>query len=251
MRRSLAFGVGPQLRRVRDALACPGLRSAEEHHPGARREIACGVFNEMRKTKQENPVDNAMKLAQMRDKDGLSNRAISKKIGKAEPWVSTRLNIARLDPEIRQLMREQRLSTNDKAVRALLTIEDSRQRVQIAKSLAEKQATARMVQHACRLFVKPQKSIKAKIDTTLAQDALIEIKGKQLPEYDALFQLGKVPPYPILNDVVMRTCDNCTLRPMASPTVCGQCALVCALSDLLKTISVEGAIYAYKAKGCQ
>lgn len=199
-----------------------------------------------------NPVDDALAIARLRDEHKMSNRKISITIGKAEEWISTRMRLAELDPEIQQLMREKKLSTEDKAVRALLTITNKAQRIQIAQALAERKASANMVIHACNEFVKLHKtispkrrynSVKLKAGTQ-AIDQMEEIRGKHLPEWDALYQLGKVPPFPILNDVVMRTCDNCSLRPMASPAVCGQCALVCALSDMLATISVEAVIHA-------
>lgn len=200
------------------------------------------------------PVDDALAIARLRDEHKMSNREISKKIGKAEAWISTRMRLAELDPEIQQLMREKKLSTEDKAVRALLTIANKAQRIQIAAALAERKASANMVEHACREFVKLYKAIspkrrytsvkQAQAASTQAMDQMEEIRGKHLPEWDALYQLGRVPPFPILNDVVMRTCDNCSLRPMASPAVCGQCALVCALSDMLATIAVEAVIHA-------
>lgn len=200
-------------------------------------------------TSPMSPVDDALAIVRLRDEHGMSNRDISKKIGKAESWISTRMRLAELDPEIQDLMRERKLSTEDKSVRALLTIESKVQRVQIAQALAEKKATARMVQHACRDFVIMKKAAHPKRtsrtshdDITLAVKSLNEIKDKQLPEYDALYHLGKVPPFPILNDIVMRTCDNCTLRSMASPAVCGQCALACALSDLMATVNAEAVI---------
>lgn len=197
------------------------------------------------------PVDDALAIARLRKEYRMSNRTISKRIGKAETWISTRLRLAELEPEILNLMRCKKLSTEDKAVRALMSIVDSRQRVQIAKALAERKATANMIQHACREFLKFGAERErqghrryTRPAATLATDAVNDIKQNHLPEWDALFQLGKVPPYPMLNDVVMRTCDSCALRSMASPEVCGQCALVCALNDLMRTVATEAVLRA-------
>lgn len=195
------------------------------------------------------PVDDSLAIRRLRDEYKMTNREISKRIGKAEAWISTRMRLAELEPEILDLMRSKKLSTEDKAVRALQSIEDSRQRVQIARELAGRKATANMVVYACREFLRLGKEMQprrryTRPGTTLATEAVEEIFEERSNEYNALFQLGKVPPYPILNDVVMRTCDSCALRSMASPDVCGQCALVCALKDLLRTTAADAVLHA-------
>lgn len=199
------------------------------------------------------PVDDALAIARLRNEHKLNNREISKRIGKAEAWISVRLRLSELETEILDLMRARKLSTEDKAVRAFFSITNPSQRIQLAKALAAKKATANMIVHACSDFVRLGKSVRANeakgkrsetSASTMAKDAVVSIREKQLPEWDALYQLGKVPPFPLINDVVMRTCDACTLRPMACEAICGQCALVTALQDMMATMKAEGVIRA-------
>lgn len=210
-----------------------------------------------------NPVDDALALRRLRDEYKLSNREISKRTGKAEAWISVRLRLADLDPEILDLMRSKKLSTESKAVTALHSIPNPKQRVSLATMLAEKHATADMVVEACAEFIemksatRKQDNIKRQLTNavnasnksvligmgTPAAEKVGEI-GEHQNEWNALFQIGKVPPYPMVNDVVMRTCDSCSLRAIASQSICSGCALVSFLNDMMATVKAEAVIRA-------
>ena len=206
-----------------------------------------------------NPVDDALALRRLRDEYNLTNREISIRTGKAEAWVSVRLRLADLDSEILDLMRARKLSTESKAVTAFHSIPASRQRIALAKSLAEKRATADMVVEACSEFIELKsvsrketknrtQAIKnsnesANPNGTAALEKLEKLSSIK-DEWNALFQVGKVPPYPIVNDVVMRTCDGCSLRAIASQSVCSGCALVSFLNDMMATVKAEAVINA-------
>lgn len=211
-----------------------------------------------------NPVDDALALRRLRDEYSLTNREISKRTGKAEAWISTRLRLADLEKEILDLMRARKLSTESKVVNAFHSVPDAKQRVSLAKMLAEKHATANMIVEACSDFIelkeaaRTQDDLKKKLTKavknntrgsyiqmvgTPAMEKVEEIKERE-NEWNALFQIGKVPPYPIVNDVVMRTCDSCSLRPMANESICGGCALVSFLGDMMATVKAEAVIHA-------
>lgn len=206
-----------------------------------------------------NPVDDALALRRLRDEYNLTNREISKRTGKAEAWISVRLRLADLDPEILDLMRARKLSTESKAVSAFHSIPDAKQRVTLAKMLADKRATADMVVEACAEFIELKAAASTKKENldaftkaakgrraaaaTPAIEKVDEIKEHE-SEWNALFQIGKVPPYPLVNDVVMRTCDSCSLRSMANESICGGCALVSFLGDMMATVKAEAVIRA-------
>ena len=205
-----------------------------------------------------NPVDDALALRRLRDEYNLTNREISKRTGKAEAWISVRLRLADLDPEILDLMRARKLSTEAKVVTAFHSIPNSYSRVTLAKMLAEKRATADMVVEACSEFIELKAAASTKKEnleaftkaakgrrnaSTPALVRVDEIKEYE-SEWNALFQIGKVPPYPLVNDVVMRTCDACSLRSIASDSICGGCALVSFLGDMMAIVKVEAVIRA-------
>jgi hypothetical protein len=58
----------------------------------------------------------------------------------------------------------------------------------------------------------------------------------QWPEWDALYQLGKVPPWPVVNNAIMETCDGCAMRPVASESTCRECPLVDCLRRMMKAV---------------
>ncbi len=207
-----------------------------------------------------NPVDDALAIYRLRDEYGLSNRDISKQIGKAETVVSTRLQLASLDPEILDLMRAKRLSTESKVVNAFRRIPDPKDRIELARSLADQSAGADMVVSACNDFLgmkeaknkqtRTQKQLFKAVRRRNVRASLPMFQGtpavgkitamrERESEWNALFQIGKVPPFSMVNDVVMTTCDNCSLRSMASEAMCGGCALVSFLRGMMSALDAN------------
>lgn len=204
-----------------------------------------------------NPVDDALAIRRMRDEYKLSNRQISIRIGKVETVVSTRLKLADLEEEILDLMRNKKLSTEYKAVTAFLSVKDSAARVALARRLADRHANAKMVVQACREFngmtvaaknvqdetkrllgnaVRANKKNSIPVYRTPAVESVDAIHNTVENEWNALFQIGRVPPFSTVNNVVMRTCDSCSLRPMASESMCGGCALVSFLRGMMAEV---------------
>lgn len=183
-----------------------------------------------------NPVDEARAFLKLQTAHNLTASEIGRRTGKAQSVVSTRIKLARLNPEILELMREKKLSTEGKAVTALFSIDDEQQRIDMAMRLASRRASAKTVVRACERFNKMQAESQTGKQTTLAIAMAQKVREEDLPEWDALYQLGKVPPWPMVNDAVMTTCDSCALRRMASEAVCGSCALVAMVGKLVEAV---------------
>lgn len=174
-----------------------------------------------------NPVDEANGYKSMREK-GMSVKEISLTLGKTETHIRGRLSISDLEKEIQELISQGLLPFQPKAIDALLSIPHSKTRIQMAQKLAKRKPTIKIIVKACAQYLTAEREIrKARIESNMKTPAL-EVSGmnEEPPDWDALYQVGKVPPWQKFTDSVMATCDACSLRPIASEATCGDCPVV-------------------------
>jgi ParB family transcriptional regulator, chromosome partitioning protein len=178
---------------------------------------------------------------------GYNVQGVARRVGKHYSWVHKCVSlVTQLEPEILQLMLAKKLPSSDNRVLpAFLSVPAGEERIALARALAEHKATARMVVENCKRYNRAkadsaQRNRKKKEQQELAEEPTLAVKevSRALPEWDALYQLGKVPPWPVVTEAVMKTCDSCPIRSMASPTVCGECALVSGLRLMLEAVHV-------------
>jgi ParB family chromosome partitioning protein len=163
---------------------------------------------------------------------GLGVEGVARRVGKHISRVSYAVQlVTRLEPEIQQWMLERKLPSSDSRILpALLSIPAGEERIALCQALAQRKATARMVIVACSNY------LAARADTKKGSPAR-RMVSRELPEWDALYQLGKVPPWPVVTEAVMETCDTCPLRAQASPQTCRDCALVIGLRRMMEAVS--------------
>ena len=157
---------------------------------------------------------------------------VVKRTGKAYTRIYTCLELLNLDEPIQQLMLERKLPSAAKVVTALLSIESKEERVAMAQALAERKATATMIVAAVAKYNRAKKPVKKSKRGSPA----FSVVEKGRPEWDALYQLGRVPPWQVITDAVMATCDECPLRAMASDATCRDCALVVSLQKMMSAV---------------
>lgn len=166
---------------------------------------------------------------------GYSIKEVAQKVSKHYTRVHACLSLLQLEPEIQQLMLERKLPCADqKILPALLSIPQGRERIQLCQVLAAHNATAGMVIAACTRFLAGKKGLKSAKGSPAAKMA-----HKNNPEWDALYQLGKVPPWPVVTEAVMATCDRCPVRSVASEITCKDCGLVVALRKMMEAANVH------------
>lgn len=178
-----------------------------------------------------NVVDEALGYLAMREQK-LSVKEISMTLGRNETHIYSRLAITDLEPEIQEFIAEGSLPHTPDAVNALLSVKNSKTRVSIAKKLADRNASTKIIVKTCAKFLDVKKQIQqARMKMPALELARMTEKP---PEWDALFQLGKVPPWQQFTESVMWTCDNCALRPEASEKICGPCPVVYLCRKLME-----------------
>ncbi len=180
-----------------------------------------------------NIVDEGEGYKVMRDEFKLTIRSISKRTGVYERRISVALSVADLEKPIKELIRSGSIPGSDRAISAYTSIAPGKTRIEFCKTAAQSNATIRMIESAARKLnaVKTfSSSVTGKevpaisvAKTRMGRKADSDIK---LSEWNALSQVGKVPPWLLFTKQVEATCDNCSLRSVASPSTCSDCPLV-------------------------
>lgn len=173
-----------------------------------------------------NPIEEA-KGYQALVEMGYSQTRIAQELGISYGRVEHALGLLKLESEIQDLIESRKLTKDSRLVKALQEIPDASARLEMAKKIVERRSTIVASVDACHKLAAHIKAEKLGKDLVPAMHLTERKTGPvHRPTWDALAQVGKVPPWPLLEIAVRDTCDNCELRSSAGPTICDGCALV-------------------------
>ena len=179
------------------------------------------------------PVEEAKAYQRLIDEQGLSVNQLAIRTGIGAVRIKTKLKLLELDAEIQYQFDTGKLTTDARAVAALLSIEDREARVGLGRRLAERNASVRAVVEACARLNAHLATEQMGEDTIPALKIAERSRRLDRPAWDALAQVGRLPPWPLVEIGVRDTCDGCALRGMASETVCKDCPLPAFLVKLI------------------
>ena len=185
-----------------------------------------------------NPVEQARAYQKLFD-GGESVRNIAIKVGTSTTSIYYGLKLMKFTPEEQELMEQGRLPLVREALDALLSIPNEADRVAMVRNLAEKKPSGAVVVRACANFIAAKREsqpLRIRNEKRIRSEytpATKNVRGSELPEWDALYQVGKVPPWKVFTEAVMSTCDKCSLRSAASQDTCGMCPLVEMVNNTL------------------
>lgn len=205
----------------------------QTNHSGKQRLVDAMIANVARDNMS--PVDEGQGYRTMREL-GMSVKEISMAVGRNETRVRNLMRITDLDRPIQMLIADGKFPHDVGAVNALLSIPDSLKRIEMAKRLAARGATVKVVVKSCERYLEEkQQARKARMKIPALEVAKVTEKPK---EWDALYQINRVPPWQKFVEAVMDTCDNCPLRPIASDATCRDCPVVDMCRRLMKEVTV-------------
>jgi len=217
--------------KLADLETIPAYVSAPLNGTGPRERLERALVANVQRSEMH-PIEEGFAYQRLMDEFDLELKDVVKRTGKHYTRIHYCVGLLKLDKEIQQLMMARKLPCERKACDALMTIGSSEERVALARALAARNATARMIVMAVQRFKRGKnggkKNKKGSPAEMIVKDAM--------PEWDALYQLGKVPPWPAVTEAVMSTCDACPLRHMASDSICGDCAQVVMLRKMLEAV---------------
>ena len=163
---------------------------------------------------------------------GLSNAAIAHRLGTNVNRVAQRRAILALPEEIQDLMAANLLPIDVRVVAALELV-PAEQRVEFARKLARPGLKIKSVQVAAEKLRDALAAARVEDDPSVFF-AHRRAGRPNLPAWDALHQLGKLPPWQGVVDAARRTCRACELREEASAVVCERCPAVTMLVEMIE-----------------
>lgn len=178
------------------------------------------------------PIEEGLAYQRLITEFGLDIQAVAKRTGKAYSRVHYCLQLLTLEPQIQLLMLNRKLPCSDhKILMALKSIPAGDERVQLCQALADRHATANMIVTACQRYNMAKGASRSRKNKG---SPAVDMAQRELPEWDALYQLGRVPPWKVVTEAVMHTCDHCPMRSFANETTCGECGLVIGLRRMME-----------------
>lgn len=180
-----------------------------------------------------NPIEEAYGYAELIE-NGFSKAKIAQKCGISLPTINNRLSLLAFDKGIQDLFARGLLPIHKRAVDALLTVEDPEIRGKLAKKLARPGLTVKSIEMACMKLNAATNAVPAGKHNPALEYSARKAGDINLPEWDILYQLNKVPKWPVITDAALEICDRCALRMQASSVTCSDCPAVMFLSALIQ-----------------
>jgi len=185
-----------------------------------------------------NIVEEARAYQRMLDDFGYSVSKISRVIGISEQRVKNRLKILMLDESIQGHIASGNLPKDDRAIDALLSVEDRDLRVGLAERAAERRMSVKGISEACKRINQHLAEQKLSKSEVPAVWQAVRKNGKAVNKtnWDALAQVGKVPPWVLLESAARETCRACSWYEMANETICKDCPLPQAIAAMIRKV---------------
>ena len=181
------------------------------------------------------PIEEAKAYEQLHEM-GLSDIQIGLKLGISVSRVSRYRKMLRLEPETQAQIDSGKLSRDPRVVDALLALPDGTTQAKLATRLAEKRAggSVKACLEACERVQQHLREEKIGKDEVPALRLSMRKAGEvNRPVWDAMMQVGRVPPWILVEISARETCKRCALRDTASSTVCAGCPLVEVLERMI------------------
>lgn len=179
-----------------------------------------------------NPIEEGQAFARLREMD-LSENRIAISLGISIARVHQRLRLLLLDKPIQNLIAANKISKDAHLVDALLDVPDSKARIALANKFAEHHTTVNASVEACKKVI-GQLAAEQIVDGVPSLKLATKRTGtvNQL-QWDALAQVGRLPPWLLVEIAARDTCKSCSLAEMASEVTCKDCPAVVMLIQMI------------------
>ncbi len=217
----------------------PAIIQERSNHNGREAFVKSVVENVQRE--DMNIIDEARAYQRLYDEYHLNWTEVSLVVGKSIGVISQATVLLKLEPEIVDLIAAGKFTHSAEVARTLLRIPDSAARVGLVQRMAGKQLTGKQIMAAAEKLAEMLAGEKITTDATakspvmkLVQYRHFGISDDDAPNgWDAIQQVGKVPPWHRVVEAVTASCNACALASMASATTCKECPLVDALARMV------------------
>ena len=204
------------------------------------RELLAKALTENLVRANMNPMDTAESLVRMHNEFGMDYKDIADMLGISRTGVDTKIILTKLDPEIKEMIRNRELTHLAEVARALLKIPEKSARIKMAQRIvATKMSVKSAIRSAEKLAEQFGKAKTIRLATAtpalhMLRERRLDVDVKHAPlRWDALHQVNKLPPWELVITTATETCGSCALASTASRSTCGSCPLVDYLDKLV------------------
>lgn len=182
-----------------------------------------------------NPVEEAESFRRLVQEVGFTQSRVAKLMGKSQSYVSFRMRLLELEPEIQQFFAKKKISMDVIVINGLLNLLPET-RLLIARRFAQcdysvagmRRALTRMAQNQAEGNPDQFKHLKYSPAATASgvhgDPQIIKLAGKE----------GNLPAWSLIEKAAEETCQDCPLVDEASPRTCGDCAAVVLIKRLAR-----------------
>lgn len=204
------------------------------------RELLVKALTENMVRANMNPMETAESLVRMHEEFDMDYNEIAKLLGISRTGLDTKTILVRLDPEIKEMIRSRELTHLAEVARALLRIPDKSARIKMAQRIVSTRMTIKSAIRASEKLAEQLGNDKT-IRRTTAMPSIQMLRERQRDvdidraplRWDALRQVGSIPPWELVIKTASATCASCALAATASRSTCGACPLVDYLDKLV------------------
>lgn len=171
-----------------------------------------------------NPIDEAKAFERLR-KMGLAQAEVAQIVGVAQSYVSLRLRMLGLEPEIQDLYARRKLPIYQPVIAALESLPDE-SRVRLTRGLAQRGASIKTIISIC------QRVASGKLGRGYTRQV-------EPPAVAGRWNMLKMVKHPVPDDLAIAaraTCKACVLYDDAGPSTCSECPGVVLLNKYLERI---------------
>jgi ParB/RepB/Spo0J family partition protein len=187
-----------------------------------------------------NSIEEGRAYLRMKDEFGMTKRQIAKAVGKSVTVIAGPMMAAKMEPEIQEIIVAGLLPASSVVMYALKKVPAGKTRIDVVWHCVRCRVTQRRMLEICKEVAENggfERGRSGRHKTPVEAMAAVD-----LVHWNAIAQIGKVPPWPIVQASVMRTCQACELAEYAGPDQCGYCPLVHLLTRLV-TVSTSSAAH--------
>lgn len=186
-----------------------------------------------------NPVEEAESFRRLVQEAGFTQARVAKLMGKSQSYVSFRLRLLELEPEIQQFFAKKKISMDVIVINGLLNLIPER-RITAARHFAQRDMTVAGMRRALTRMAQNQgdgnpeafKHLKYSPAATASgvhgDPQIMKLAGKE----------GNLPAWSLIEKAAEETCQDCPLVDEASPRTCGDCAAVVLIKRLARLAKV-------------
>lgn len=214
------------------------IRARSNH--GGRELLVLGLVENIQRENM-NPMDEAEAYQRLHSEFGMKWHEIGKAMGKHTTAIQARANLTKYDPEIQELVRAGKFTHLPDVCRAILSIPGKANRLEfVSQARQKKMTTAQMTEAAKRLAAilaapKPKSGNFPAMRQAQKRSKATFDEDTPPSGWDALQQVGKVPPWQTVTETTRAVCKACSLASMASDVTCRECPMVEFLVQVVRS----------------